>query len=745
MTNSKKTDTAQPEHLVTFFDDKFASVKYEDTLTLEDLADEIRNMRDTSKKKLPWLKLARFGDQRSKNNCLRTDKNLIEIHGVEIDYDGGTISFDVAVSLLLVAGIKCIIYTSASHTPSSPRWRVLAPTARGTIPKLRADLVAVLNGVLGGAIAPESFVLSTAYYYGYVGEGQHHRVEVLGGRHIDECGDLWGKRIYKQPKEGGAKAANSAPHKPGEAPGYDEADIRSMLEQCRKSLPDGSGQWHNIMLAVTASLVSKGWTDKAIYDLTAPYCDAGWGDGDLEKLIAGARSKWRAPDPDQQPDLSETIGPAIGAAKADAEAAAKPLFGDEPDWRERYVTGKPRASAYNARLAIEHSGVECSEDTFHGRLWLGRSDAAAPGEPKPSFLGEMTDKALRALRFWLGDRYGFDLGEKHVLDAAMELARENQFNPVSDMLAEAQASWDGVQRLDRMAVDFFNCADTPLNRAVVRKTMIAAVRRVRQPGCKFDTILTMEAPEGLNKSSAWLVLAGEGNFSDEPIIGKHGKEVQEQLSDIWIHESADLAGLGKREVEAVKAYASRQIDRARPAYGRLLVSQPRHSIEVATTNSEKYLSSPTGNRRFWPIRVERSIDIGKLRAARLQLWGEAAKLEADGESLTLDPEMWASAGVEQEARRLRHPWEDKLAELRSTRSAVPGVGEVGNGIVHLVGEEERVTSAVIFEHVLRVPNGQLHNGHAKVLAEIMHLLGWRSGVFEIDGKTTRGYVRTVLT
>jgi predicted P-loop ATPase len=75
--------------------------------------------------------------------------------------------------------------------------------------------------------------------------------------------------------------------------------------------------------------------------------------------------------------------------------------------------------------------------------------------------------------------------------------------------------------------------------------------------------------------------------------------VQEQLADIWIHENADLAGMRKAEVEAVKAFASRQSDDARPAFGRVLVRQKRHSIEAGTTNSSEYLQSQTGNRRFW--------------------------------------------------------------------------------------------------------------------------------------------------
>jgi len=221
---------------------------------------------------------------------------------------------------------------------------------------------------------------------------------------------------------------------------------------------------------------------------------------------------------------------------------------------------------------------------------------------------------------------------------------------VIDMLAEAEANWDGTKRLDRMAVDYFNCEDTKLNAAFIRKTMIAAVARARIPGIKFDNIPVLEADEGFNKSTAWRVLAGDENFSDERIIGKESREVQEQLSAIWIHENADLAGLKKAEVETVKAYASRQEDIARPAYGHFVKKQKRHSIEVGTTNSSEYLQSQTGNRRFWPLRVLKSIDVEKLKRDRLQLWGEAAHYQSQGESLVLDKALWGKAGQEQEER-----------------------------------------------------------------------------------------------
>jgi predicted P-loop ATPase len=312
------------------------------------------------------------------------------------------------------------------------------------------------------------------------------------------------------------------------------------------------------------------------------------------------------------------------------------------------------------------------------------------------------------------------------------------------MLAEAEANWDGRPRLDRMAVDTFNCADTPLNRAFVRKTMLAAVTRARIPGCKFDQILVMDSPEGWNKSMAWRVLAGDENFSDESLIGLDARKVQEELAGVWIHENAELAGMAKREIETVKAFASRQEDRARPAYGRFSVNQPRHSIEVGTTNSARYLLSMNGNRRFWPVRVLAAIDIGQLRRDRLQLWGEAAHLQTSGEDLVLDPMLWEVAAAEQEDRRARHPWEAVIEDMTRvvTTGPLAGVGVVGNGIVHTVGDEERVATIDIFRHVLNVPNGQLDIRHSRTLGDIMRLKGWRNGVFALEGKTVRGYVRT---
>jgi predicted P-loop ATPase len=273
---------------------------------------------------------------------------------------------------------------------------------------------------------------------------------------------------------------------------------------------------------------------------------------------------------------------------------------------------------HNARVAITLLGIECSYDTFHNEMLFGFRDDAVRHELDR----EVSDNAIIKLRQIISVQFGFDPKEQHTRDAVISLALDHCFDPVCDLIDKAQAEWDGVKRLDRMAVDYFNCEDTPLNRAFVRKMMIALVHRPRVPGCKFDNIVVLESDEGWNKSSTFSVLAGDDNFSDENILGARSREVQEQLAPIWIHENADLAGMRKAEVETVKTFASRRIDIARPAYGRLAKKQKRHSIEVGTTNGKEYLQSQTGNRRFWPLKLLKPIDLDKLRRDRLQLIGK---------------------------------------------------------------------------------------------------------------------------
>jgi predicted P-loop ATPase len=97
---------------------------------------------------------------------------------------------------------------------------------------------------------------------------------------------------------------------------------------------------------------------------------------------------------------------------------------------------------------------------------------------------------------------------------------------------------------------------------------------------------------------------------------------------------------------------------------------PRQFITIGTTNNNKYLKDQTGNRRFWPVRIEK-FKIQELKNDRDQLWAEASSREARGDSIRLDPKLWEAAGIEQADRTVVDPYretlEHYLAEFEDAR------------------------------------------------------------------------------
>ena len=393
-------------------------------------------------------------------------------------------------------------------------------------------------------------------------------------------------------------------------------------------------------------------------------------------------------------------------------------------WVDLDDAGKPRPTCTNAGIAIEALGVVCRKDVFHEKMIVG-------GHAIQAWAGDLSDDVIHMLRKVIKRTYRVDPGEKNVRDAAIQLCLENQFNPVVEYLADVQGRWDQRSRVASWVVDYLGAADTPLNREIGRLMLVAAVRRARQPGCKFDQIIVMEGQEGTGKSSAIKILAGEDNFSDQHILGASDKEQQEAACGVWIHEIAELAGMRRTDVERTKQFASRTEDRARPAYGRIRVDMKRRGILIATTNEDAYLKSETGNRRFWPIDTGR-IDLAGLKRDRDQLWGEAATLESEGGPLTLDPRLWGLA-KEQQGDRLEHDmWEEKVKEhLTITKNTGDcSLSEIASGpafsleTVHMTQTTQNRIARIL-----------LKMGWTRYRKRVGNLLIWR---YKLDGLGTLG-------
>lgn len=417
------------------------------------------------------------------------------------------------------------------------------------------------------------------------------------------------------------------------------------------------------------------------------------------------------------------------------------------EWRDvKPGTMIPLPTYRNTNLAMENANISARYDAFHERFEIISGDTVQEIHD-----GLLTDNTERLLRDYLDQRFGLDLYATNIHDAVTAIALKNQYDPLLDMLNDAEQAWDGVKRLDRFAVDYLNCPDTELNCTIGALMLLCAVRRARRPGCKCDFIFTLLSKEGWNKSGAFETLAGSENFSDQKIFGTSDKEAQEQLVGIWFHENGELQGMSKSDIDAITTYLSRTADRARKAYAKNSEARPRRSIECGSTNEMTgILRKQTGNRRWLLLEMIKEINLSKLRADRLQLLGEAAARETENPAdslIQLPRHLWAAAGAMQEKHREKDDWEFTLGEIPdSIDMGMFGAGHGFKAIVHVVDGEERVTNNDLLDYVLRIPIAQ-RRGCFKRLAGVMPRFGWHQpngGQFRLPGLGKfSGWVRAV--
>lgn len=223
------------------------------------------------------------------------------------------------------------------------------------------------------------------------------------------------------------------------------------------------------------------------------------------------------------------------------------------------------------------------------------------------------------------------------------VSAERLYHPIKEYFETLQ--WDGTERVDTLLIDYLGAEDTPYVRAVTRKTLAAAVARVYEPGIKFDSILVLNGPQGIGKSTLFTLLGKQWYSDSLSITDMKDKTAAEKLQGYWILELGELAGMKKVDVETMKSFVTRTDDKFRQSYGVVVESHPRSCIIVGSTNSEGgFLRDITGNRRFWPVHVSGN---GKFHPWELtevdQIWAEAIERYRAGEELYLKGRVAADA------------------------------------------------------------------------------------------------------
>lgn len=258
------------------------------------------------------------------------------------------------------------------------------------------------------------------------------------------------------------------------------------------------------------------------------------------------------------------------------------------------------------------------------------------------------DSDLASLKIYLEKKYNIWSPAK-LKDALLAVATERAFHPVIDYLEDLE-EWDGKERLETLLIKYLGAEDNAYTREVTRKTLVAAIARVYEPGVKFDSVLILNGKQGMGKSTLFSKLGGKWFSDNLTLEDMKDKTAAEKLQGFWIMELGELAGMRKAEVENVKSFITRTDDKYRASYGVNVESHPRQCIIVGTTNNKGgFLRDVTGNRRFWPV----TVDPDKALSSPWDLedvdkiWAEALYVYKQGEELYLKGEVLEIASKEQ--------------------------------------------------------------------------------------------------
>lgn len=703
----------------------------------------------------------------------RKKENIDSRSLITLDADFANDEFLLTVELVL-GGTAYAVYSTHSHRPNKPKYRLIIPVDRPMSP----DEYAAVSRKTAEMIGMELFDKTTFDVHRLmylpscskdadpvfeIAEGEPLQVDAVLAeyddwqdvsqwpRHKDDKGGpvLSGKKA-QDPRdkhgiigllcrsysiEEGIETFLSDVYTPGSMPnrytyahgtsanGLEVYPDQDLAFSHQDSDPVADGRTYNLFDLIRVHKF--GHLDDQVKDHTP----------DAKKPSHMAMERWAADRPEvkklsiaeRHADFAEMVEGFDDDGEADPE---------DEDWETKldchHKTGLPLPTAGNVEIILTHGlwREVLAYDAFGNTEVICKAlpwrDKERPNRSYEPWLGA-DDKRLQ---HWFAKLYGINVG-KTIQNAFTEVVHKNTFHPIKAYV-ESEV-WDGVPRAERLFITYLGAADTHYTMQVTRKMLLAAVTRLYHPGCKFDQMLVLVGPQGAGKSSL-LAKLGREWFSDS-LRTFENKEAGEHLQSGWIFEIGELSAMKKTEVEEVKAFLSKTEDRYRVAYDRQVSEFPRKCVFFGTTNTKDFLRDATGNRRFWPVEVvpERAalshwdhLNEDEVR----QIWAEVLSWFMAGETLELDSEARTEAERQQAAHMESDPREGLIQEWLESPIEDEWDEEPSNQL------RNRVCAAQIWTECLGNKKGSMRPWEAKEVCDILRRIqGWaeRQGKAKVSG------------
>ena len=197
---------------------------------------------------------------------------------------------------------------------------------------------------------------------------------------------------------------------------------------------------------------------------------------------------------------------------------------------------------------------------------------------------------------WVRDELGVvNVKPATALEALIDVANESQHDALLEYLKSAPTVTT-TDTIESVLIRCMGAEDTPDVRAVTKKWLIGLVARQFVPGVKMDNVLILVGKQGSAKSMFFQEIfpkeLQEQAFTDSMELKNLGKDDVIRLNRYACAEIAELVGMSKADVEAVKMAITQRVGDQRAAYARLALRYPRRAVFGGTTKPRGVSSGP---------------------------------------------------------------------------------------------------------------------------------------------------------
>lgn len=476
--------------------------------------------------------------------------------------------------------------------------------------------------------------------------------------------------------------------------------------------------------------VSDGWD-------VADAIDQGWAPEQIKAFIAAAKPlgpvKSPAPPDCDYPQGSADAGPGRRVREWQSHLLVTDKGGVKA-CRENVVSALDGVPGRGVPGVLEVRGVVAFNEFTNNVVKLKPTPWGTPAGP-------WLEEDELEMGEWLVREHSMPSMPRTALEEAVKMVSgRHRYHPVREYLEGVRGTWDGTKRLAGWLQTACNVV-TPVGidevdhdqyiKRISCWMLMAMCARVLTPGCKFDYMVIFEGGQGVGKSTLASTLGGDWFADTGLVLGD--KDSYQNLQGVWVYEWGELDSLSKAEVTRVKMFASSCSDRFRASFDRRPRDYPRQVVFIGTTNEDYYLTDPTGNRRFWPVRVGGQIDIKWVRENRDQLFAEA--LVALDRGMRFHPthdEQRRLFDVQQGARTVELPIESRIVTYLHDEDQRVSHGQVNGSLLGEISTSDLLSAIGIgIEKQVTAPS------LIKQANGVLKKLGWMAGKSSAKGGAKR--------